>query len=269
MFVIGGRKHFAAQQKTAVFVKLMSLARRSMSVQKLKKKLARLYLEISNSEKVLQYMRLCDRLCDKQKEKFCCKENTAGKTITNIYETSRPRTNPITNVFDGTFLPLASERMCGLKANQRPSFIINGKDSKPGQYTFMALLGRKVRKRDHIGRIKRVTEWVCGGTLINHWYVLTAAYCQDFKYPMATVQLGDWDISTKDCIGDFCLPKPQDFEIKRENFLLHASYVPATANHQNVLNDVALIRLPRAAIPNAGVQFGCLPLTPHDLAAEI
>ena len=120
--------------------------------------------------------------------------------------------------------------MCGLKANQRASFIINGKGSRPGQ----------------------------------------AAHCQDLKYPIATVRLGDWDISTKDCIGDVCLPKPQDFEIKRTDFLLHASYLPATATHQNVLNDVALIRLPRAAILNAGVQFGCLPLTLPDqnLAAE-
>ena len=168
---------------------------------------------------------------------------------------------------NGTFLPLASDRMCGLQENQMASFIINGENSERGQFPFMALLGRKAQKRGRNGKQEIIMQWVCGGTLINHWYVLTAAHCQD---SIAMVRLGDWDIFTTDCNGDICLPPHQDFEIKKEYFIPHASFIPATATHQNVLNDMALIRLPRDAILNAGVQFGCLPLTPpdQDLAAE-
>ena len=107
-------------------------------------------------ESITIYENLKARLCDKQKEKFCCKENTAGTMIPNNYETSSPRTNLTANVYAGTFLPLASDRMCA-NANQTASLIINGKNSKPGQYPFMALLGRKVRKRRHNGRIRRFT----------------------------------------------------------------------------------------------------------------
>ena len=48
---------------------------------------------------------------------------------------------------------------CGLTGN--PAFILNGDDTLPGEYPWMALLGKKNKR----GRV----NWTCGGTLINKW----------------------------------------------------------------------------------------------------
>jgi len=203
------------------------------------------------------YNNLKSRICDSGSKKFCCEEDkedeeqTETTSVTPDQETSS----------DGTFLPSSSERTCGLEAQQTSHFIINGNNTKPGQFPFMALLGRKVKKdiRGN-GKPQVVPEWVCGGSLINHRYVLTAAHCQDPdpRFPLAYVRIGDWDISTKDCIQDFCLPEPQTFEINLEDFLPHEEFIQTNGN---VHNDIALIRLPRPAQRNTGVQFACMPLS--------
>ena len=50
------------------------------------------------------------------------------------------------------------------------SNIVGGKKAKLGDFPYMALLG-KIAKSD--GKIL----YSCGGSLINKWYVLTAAHC--------------------------------------------------------------------------------------------
>jgi len=205
------------------------------------------------------YENLKSRICDNDSQKFCCNDEQRETNTTTSISTATPALPTSTSV--GTFLPSSSERNCGLEAQQTSHFIINGNKTKPGQYPFMALLGRKVRKNiRRTGQTQVVPEWVCGGSLINHWYVLTAAHCQDPdpRFPLAYVRIGDWDISTRDCIQDFCLPEPQTFEIKAEDFLPHEEFIQTNGN---VHNDIALIRLPRSAQRNAGVQFVCLPLS--------
>jgi len=215
---------------------------------------------LSFRESIKIYNSLKLRICDNDSKKFCCQEDikqTETETMTSVSSTTPGQDTSSV----GTFLPRSSERTCGLEAQQTSHFIINGNKTKPGQFPFMALLGRKVRKdiRGN-GKSQVVPEWVCGGSLINHWYVLTAAHCQDPdpRFPLAYVRIGDWDISTDDCIQDFCLPEPQTFEIKGENFLPHEEFIQTKGN---VHNDIALIRLPRPAQRNAGVQFVCLPLS--------
>ena len=58
---------------------------------------------------------------------------------------------------------------CGLKYTSES--ILGGETAKPGEFPFMALLGYK-KSNDQI-------IYGCGGTLINRYYVQTAAHCQN------------------------------------------------------------------------------------------
>ena len=60
-----------------------------------------------------------------------------------------------------------------------------------------------------------------------------------------------------DCLADgsFCLPPVQDFDIQPQDVVLHPQY----RELRNYPNDIAIIRLPRRAVLNAGVQIACLP----------
>ena len=48
------------------------------------------------------------------------------------------------------------------------SQIIGGVDTKPGEIPFMALFGYETNG---------ITYYTCAGSIINKWYVLTAAHC--------------------------------------------------------------------------------------------
>jgi len=152
---------------------------------------------------------------------------------------------------------------CG-KPRDSVHHIVGGTDTPLGEFPFTALLGSD---DDAIcSRSSTRLCWICGGTLINDRYILTAAHCVG---SVTKVRLGEHTVTRiprKDCLADGinCLPQVQDFDVSEKDIITHPEY---KVRRGQVLNDIALIRLPRAATFNDGVQPACLPTLP-ELASE-
>ena len=75
------------------------------------------------------------------------------------------------------------------------------------------------------------------------------------------VRLGEYEVTdhrTQDCSGDFCLDDPQEFDIKPEDVIRHPDFEEQSDGR--VINDIALIRLPKLAKENQAVKLACLPI---------
>ena len=68
----------------------------------------------------------------------------------------------------GKWKPDGEKGECGQRINF--SNIVGGSITKTGDFPYMALIG-SITKSD--GKV----QYTCGGSLINKWYVLTAAHC--------------------------------------------------------------------------------------------
>uniref|UniRef100_A0AAG5DS92 Peptidase S1 domain-containing protein n=1 Tax=Anopheles atroparvus TaxID=41427 RepID=A0AAG5DS92_ANOAO len=171
------------------------------------------------------------------KSRFCNKEQSSSGG--NVYKVCCPKsrtTGVVKNRID--LLDLES---CGPYTSDRIAF---GKDAKLFEYPWMALL--------RSGR-----EWICGGTLINKRYVLTAAHCVKNEV-VDSVRLGEFELNrTIDCDmrGEVCADPPQDIPVER--VIIHEEYSIRRKQH-----DIALLRLTREATMNDNVIPICLPVTP-------
>jgi len=121
---------------------------------------------------------------------------------------------------------------CGLSEVNHIVRIVNGTDSKLGYWPWQAYLAFE-------------PESLCGGTLINDEWVLTAAHCFDqTNSRLKGVFLGGDDVSDKQNIH------VQTFTHKQ--IIVHADY-----NYP--YNDVALVQLDRPIKKSKFVRPACLP----------
>ncbi|CAH2045746.1 unnamed protein product, partial [Iphiclides podalirius] len=127
------------------------------------------------------------------------------------------------------------------------SRVVGGEVARLYEFPWMVLISYNTR----LGK-----EFLCGGTLINSLYVLTAAHCiKDRK--IAGVRLGDYNWAKReDCDGNTCETNIQDVGVAER--IIHPSY----RGPPLVRNDIALLRLRRPAnVSLKNISPICLPVT--------
>ncbi|KAJ8705455.1 hypothetical protein PYW08_012501 [Mythimna loreyi] len=116
--------------------------------------------------------------------------------------------------------------------------IAGGVNAAIGQYPHMALLG--------YGEVEASAEWLCGGTLISHRYILTAAHCESTHHlgPVRYIALGIHRRS--DPPGTWKL-------YNVESIIIHPEYKPPSKYH-----DVALLLTDKRVRFNPLILPACL-----------
>ncbi|CAG9814998.1 unnamed protein product [Phaedon cochleariae] len=110
--------------------------------------------------------------------------------------------------------------------------IIGGADVEPHSYPFQAILFATYEKETSF----------CGGTLIDRRWILTAAHCVDSNPKYIDIFLGAHNLTNlgaKDTIQTF----------RSKSYRKHADY-----DNESLVNDIAIIRLPKDAILNEYVN---------------
>ncbi|CAG9837834.1 unnamed protein product [Diabrotica balteata] len=132
-------------------------------------------------------------------------------------------------------------KTCGYSVNDQRR-IVNGKPAKLNQFPWMAQIFYK--------RKNNTDAFLCGGSLINNRYVVTAAHCiTDFKEKINIVRIG---INTL----------TPEIKVKRLNKDYKVANITVHPNFNTVMgddNDIALIRLARSVKYIVAIQPICLP----------
>ena len=100
------------------------------------------------------FAKLKKLVCNREERKVCCSSQTLpeGSSLS-------PSWIPDPNIYGE----------CGT-GNLASSFIVGGNETTRGEFPWAVLLGSPARQGDFI-------FWSCGGTLINRWWIITAAHC--------------------------------------------------------------------------------------------
>ena len=158
------------------------------------------------------------------------------------------------SIFDHRNLNLLPEKCGTLQSSVK---IIHGTETDLFEFPWMALLSYK--KGQEI-------EFKCAGTILNEWYILTAAHCITNlnQLKLIGVRVGEYNVSSPiDCVEFFpddviCAERVQDIPI--DKVIPHPHFDPSTQ-----ANDIGLIRL--ATPINMTVDSIlpiCLPVTKEE-----
>ncbi|KAL1115929.1 hypothetical protein AAG570_005424, partial [Ranatra chinensis] len=145
---------------------------------------------------------------------------------------------------------LLSPGQCGRSAPVDHTRIVGGQPAELGAWPWICALGYKPKKK--AGPV----EWMCGGTLVNDRYIVTAAHCTEHpRLVLDLARVGELDLDNNIRDG----ATPEDYKI--EKFILHEEYDPV-----RFTDDIALLRLEKSVAFSRFVQPICLPKTPEMLA---
>jgi len=134
----------------------------------------------------------------------------------------------------GLWRPNATNEECGKRTII--TNIVGGTNAKRGDYPWMVLLGTPSEGFDNKIR------YGCGGTIINKWYILTAAHCLNDGVDDTLIReviLGEHTLGTDpDCSDDDKNCSPKVIKRRVSKHIIHEDW-----NAANVENDIALLRL--------------------------
>ncbi|CAG9565298.1 unnamed protein product [Danaus chrysippus] len=200
---------------------------------------------LDNSTKTKFIESLCGHEYDQIKwmPKICCSDFTLAS------RTGEVRTDAVTGTADSHPNMRLLPDICGDIEGNR---IIGGRVAKIYEFPWMALISYNTREG---------LQFLCGGSIINSRYILTAGHCVAGSHKIAGVRIGEFDILYKiDCQGEepnfVCESHLQDIRV--ENIILHESYtgLPSPSN------DIALLRLSKPINFNFKNALPiCLPVT--------
>ncbi|XP_042223108.1 serine proteinase stubble-like isoform X2 [Homarus americanus] len=144
-----------------------------------------------------------------------------------------------------------NEPECGIeRSTQFSKRIIGGDEANFGEFPWQA----------HI----RISGYQCGGVLINHYFVATAAHCiHKARLDQITVHLGEFD--TKDT-GEHDEPLPKEtFTVVEKR--IHPSFKYMLTQPDRF--DVAVLRLNRPVVYRDNIIPICLPDPSDDFIGEV
>ncbi|CAH1983365.1 unnamed protein product [Acanthoscelides obtectus] len=131
---------------------------------------------------------------------------------------------------------------CGI--GRKPVRITNGKEADLGQFPWIARLGYEDGQ---------AIKFKCGGTLLNKWYVITAAHClKENEEKLKVIRLGENVENEELCDKAACSLPVQDIPVA--SIMIHAEYNTITSK-----NDIGLIALRKSANYTDFVKPVCLP----------
>ncbi|XP_057659317.1 serine protease filzig [Diorhabda carinulata] len=139
---------------------------------------------------------------------------------------------------------------CGVRPLHRSSKIVGGKGAVFGEFPWQVL----VRESTWLGLF---TKNKCGGVLISHKYVMTAAHCQPGFLASLVAVFGEFDIS-----GDLEQKRPISRNVKR--VIVHKQY-----DAQTFENDLALLELEKPVQFDQHIVPICLPQDNEDFTGRM
>ncbi|XP_071550413.1 serine protease 33 isoform X1 [Panulirus ornatus] len=146
---------------------------------------------------------------------------------------------------------LVNEPECGIqRISQFAKRIIGGNEARFGEFPWQA----------HI----RIAGYQCGGVLINHFFVATAAHCvHKARLNQITVHLGEFD--TKDT-GEYEEPLPKEtFAVVEKRIHPNFKYMLTQPDRY----DIAVLRLNRPVLYRENILPICLPDPSDDFSGEV
>jgi len=170
--------------------------------------------------------------CNEEQNRVCCPAELLVENATVVVRTS------------------AFPKSCGsVSTTDR---ITGGEIATVGQFPWMALLGYILQGVD-------LAQFLCGGSIITHKYILTAAHCIniDSRFKLEIVRLGELNLETvPDCETDgkkkICADPHIDLAVDKT--IPHRSF-----NNVTLENDIALVKIKGRISFTDFIQPVCLP----------